>query len=462
MKYSIWCLGNQKDYDYLKTKLPKTLAAHDSITVTDIPDNQLPGIVITDNPDQVEEMHFDTLITTSASPFIPRFLVIKPENLHRITQSHLAAFTDIFPCESITVFCEKLINRLQRIQTIKYNMDQSKYSYFVHGVSPMWQKTLFELTEAALFSQSPILITGANGTGKELAAQWIHELSHIRSNDPSASNHPSLELTTVDCSTLSKELLGSELFGHVKGAFTGAIRTRNGALDDANNGTLFLDEIGEIDTPLQSNLLRVLQEGVYKAVGSNEWKKSVFRLISATNRDLIQEQNQGHFRQDLYYRLSGWECKLPSLRDRLADVVPLANLFLENAIKKKITMDACVESFFLARDYQGNVRELKHLCERISNRFVGGNRVTLADIPASDLLGFFEPQNTTLSEFDGQIEYAIFSGTNLKTLQQRVTDTAKAVAIRHFNGNLQSAAKMLGVHERTLQLHKARSSKVGV
>ncbi|MDO6466933.1 sigma 54-interacting transcriptional regulator [Neptunomonas phycophila] len=458
MEFTIGCLSDPKDYANMETAIANYTHADDSFMVTKNLSCRHPGVVIAKTKDQLQHFQAEVLNLTTATPFVPRFLAIKPELLASITQEHLTTFSDILPCDSFKELCQKIVCRLQRTHAVKQCINQSKYSYFVHGISDAWQKTLFELTEAALFSSSPILITGANGTGKELAAQWINDVSlQVPPPSSSSTSTSAKTLTTVDCTGLSKELMGSELFGHAKGAFTGAHYNREGALDLANNGTLFLDEIGEMDTPLQAGLLRVLQEGTYKPVGSNTWKRSNFRLISATNRNLFEQQKTGQFRQDLYYRLSGWECKLPSLQERLADIVPLARLFIENATKKKITLDSCVESFLLTREYPGNIRELKHLCERIANRFVGGERITLADIPCSDLKDFFNPEHNQLLQLDNLVEMAVFSGINLKALQQRVNDTAKAVAIKHYDGNLKAAAKILGVHERTLQLHKARS-----
>src|SRR5262249_683962 len=150
---------------------------------------------------------------------------------------------------------------------------------------------------------------GESGTGKELIARLIHDLDSRPGKPP---------LVVVDCTTIVPGLSGSEFFGHERGAFTGAINTRDGAFALANGGTLFLDEIGELPQPMQAELLRVIQERKYKRVGSNAWQHTDFRLVSATNMDLESGVAKGAFRGDLYYRIAGWVCRTPPLRERKA------------------------------------------------------------------------------------------------------------------------------------------------
>src|SRR5262249_13711979 len=173
--------------------------------------------------------------------------------------------------------------------------------------------------EAALRGLVPILLTGESGTGKEVIARLTHEFDRR----PSKGG-----MVTVDCTTINRELSGSELFGHVRGAFTGAHSDREGACALADKGTLFLDEVGELPLPLQAELLRVVQEGKFKAVGSNVWRTTEFRLVAATHRDLEQDVAAGRFRHDLYHRLAGWRLTLPALRQRPEDIPVLAEFFV--------------------------------------------------------------------------------------------------------------------------------------
>src|SRR4029450_8247587 len=160
------------------------------------------------------------------------------------------------------------------------------------------------------FSQVSVLIVGESGTGKELIARLIHDLDQRRDKG---------DFVVVDCTTIVPELSGSELFGHERGAFTGAVGTREGAFALADGGTLFLDEVGELPLPLQGQLLRVVQARMYKRVGGNHWHRTEFRLVCATNRDLAREVERDAFRSDFYYRIANWPCRLPPLGERRGD-----------------------------------------------------------------------------------------------------------------------------------------------
>ncbi len=203
-----------------------------------------------------------------------------------------------------------------------------------------------------------VLITGESGTGKELLAREIHRRS-------SRKNRPMIK---VNCASIPRELYESEFFGHVKGAFTGALKDRAGRFELANGGTLFLDEVGEIPLELQSKLLRVLQEGTFERVGSGRTQKVDARIISATNRELKKEVEAGRFRQDLYYRLNVFPIEAPPLKERIEDIPALAHHFMEGAARKfnclqgKLTQANVHE---LQRyDWPGNIRELQNVIER--------------------------------------------------------------------------------------------------
>ncbi len=190
-------------------------------------------------------------------------------------------------------------------------------------------------------------------------------------------------MVVLDCSTVVPALSGSEFFGHEKGAFTGAAAARAGAFELADGGTLFLDEVGELPIPLQAELLRVIQEGTFKRVGSNTWRKSRFRLICATNRDLAAERAGGTFRNDFYHRIAGCRLHLPSLRERPEDIMPLFRHFFREAGPGRDAphLEAAVRDLLVGRDYPGNVRDLRSLALRIGHRYLGTGVVTVGDVP---------------------------------------------------------------------------------
>jgi transcriptional regulator with GAF, ATPase, and Fis domain len=264
--------------------------------------------------------------------------------------------------------------RLRRWQTVDELLDCRAVREFLIGESPAWRAVLRDAVEAARFTSSAVLITGESGTGKERLAQLIHDL------DPRPVKR---KLVVLDCSTVVPSLSGSEFFGHDKGAFTGAATAREGAFELADGGTLFLDEVGELPVTLQAELLRVVQEGTFKRVGSNAWRKSSFRLICATNRDLAVEQARGTFRNDFYYRIAGCSLRLPSLRDRATDIIPLFRHFFRQVYpdREPPELSDAVRELLLRRHYPGNVRDLRSLALRIIHRHVGSGAVTVGDVP---------------------------------------------------------------------------------
>ncbi len=227
---------------------------------------------------------------------------------------------------------------------------------FMIGVSPALL-AVQETIEAVAPSDITVLIQGESGSGKELVARALH-----RSSDRAARN-----FVAVDCCTLQEKLFESELFGHERGAFTGADRQKKGLIEGAEGGTLFLDEIGEIDIALQAKLLRVLETGKFRRLGGTKDLDANIRVVAATNRDLSAMSAAGEFREDLYYRLSPFVIDTPPLRDRREDIPYLVDHFLENhnfsrRINKTINGDA--KRALIAYDWPGNVRELKNVVER--------------------------------------------------------------------------------------------------
>jgi transcriptional regulator with GAF, ATPase, and Fis domain len=317
------------------------------------------------------------------------------------------------------------------------------------GASLSWRSTLRQIIEVARFTEAFVLVIGESGTGKELIARLIHEL------DPNAARS---SLTLLDCSTVAPELSGSEFFGHERGAFTGAIATREGAFALADGGTLFLDEVGELPMNLQPQLLRVIQEGTYKRVGSNAWQRTRFRLVCATNKDLAQLVERGEFRDDLYYRIATWTFRVPPLRERKDDILPLARHFLRvlRPDLESSDFEPPLQEFLLTRQYPGNVRDLRQLVTRIASRHVGAGAITVGDVPYDERPECCAHEgHWRNAEFDHCIHRALLSGAGLKEISQAATDTAVRIALNEERGNLQLAARRLGVTDRALQMRRA-------
>ncbi|MGQ9633275.1 MAG: sigma-54 interaction domain-containing protein [Bryobacteraceae bacterium] len=227
-----------------------------------------------------------------------------------------------------------------------------------------------QLIQKAGKTQAPVLILGETGTGKEVAARLIHS---VRNRGP---------FVPIDCSALAGPLLESELFGHARGAFTGAVASKRGLVEAASGGTAFFDEIGELSLELQAKLLRLTQQKEYRPVGSLELKKADFRLIAATNRDLAREVERGRFRADLYFRLNVVTLRMPPLRERKEDIPELASHFLAKygGGRHSLTRE-CLDAM-LAYDWPGNVRELENAIERMVS-LNSGPLLHSADLPTA-------------------------------------------------------------------------------
>lgn len=243
------------------------------------------------------------------------------------------------------------VDRLEKQLGTQFSFD------IIIGTSPVLQNAI-QFAKKVAPTEAAVLLTGETGTGKEVFAQAIHY------NSPRAQ-HP---FVALNCSAFSKDLLESELFGHKAGAFTGATKDKKGLIEEAKGGTLFLDEIGEMPIDLQPKILRLLENGTYIRVGDTKEQKANLRIISATNREMQQEMDKGHFRSDLYYRIAVFTIELPSLRERRKDIPKLANHFLsvysEKTNKKIRTISTEVILALQENEWKGNVRELKNVMER--------------------------------------------------------------------------------------------------
>jgi two-component system, NtrC family, response regulator AlgB len=294
-------------------------------------------------------------------------------------------------------------------------------------------KELMELLFRAADSDASILLLGESGTGKSVAARSVHERSGL-------ADKP---FVTVSCPSLTGELLQSELFGHVRGAFTGAVRDHWGKVKAAEGGTLFLDEIGDVAPEVQAKLLRLLQEGEYERLGETATRKASVRVIAATNRDLKQEVQQGVFREDLYYRLAVITVEMPPLRERPADVLRLAEHYLEHFAKrgrqkKKFSPEA--RAVVCAHPWPGNLRELRNVMERavILSR---DESITPQDLP-SELSG------------KGAEPGAAPSVGSLISLEDLEKEHIRLVVERA--GNMGEAATVLGIDAATLYRKRKR------
>lgn len=277
--------------------------------------------------------------------------------------------------EELLVLIEKAIERKQQAKEIKELRGKlsspSSYQGVIGGSRAM--QDIYEIIESVAESDANILILGESGTGKEVIANAIHYKSH-RSKKP---------FVKLNCSALPKELIESELFGHKKGAFTGANADKEGFLGQANGGSLLLDEIGEMPIGLQPKLLRVLQERVYYRVGSDKPQEVDFRLISSTNRSPFEAIQEGNLREDLYYRINTIEIKIPPLRDRIEDVPMLAEHFLQiydEKYHKNCEFSESAYNQMLNYNWRGNVRELQHVIERAVLLCKGG-KINELNIP---------------------------------------------------------------------------------
>src|SRR5262245_3447792 len=360
-----------------------------------------------------------------------------------------AGASDVLAWSDPDELAQQVRARFERWLTVDQLLETPPIANAVVGKSPVWRAILRDIVEIARFSDAPALILGESGTGKELIAQLIHTLD---------TRTQKRDLVVLDCSTIMPELSGSEFFGHERGAFTGAVSQRDGAFALVDGGTLFLDEIGELPLPLQAQLLRVVQEHTYKRVGGNTWHRTDFRLVCATNRDLLAQVHRGEFRADLYYRIASFVCKLPSLRERLEDVIPLAEYFLRQMYPhgEPPQLDDAVRTYLLRREYPGNVRDLRQVVSRLLSRYAGGGTITIGSVPSEERPAAWQEKPVWLDvDFEDVIRRAVLCSARLKEIGRAAEDVAIRIATDQESGNLQRAARRLGVTHRTLQLRYA-------
>src|SRR6186713_1512678 len=297
---------------------------------------------------------------------------------------------------------------------------------------------LYELLRTVAATASTVLVSGETGTGKELAARAIHDASPRRAN----------RFVAINCSAIPETLLEAELFGHVRGAFTGAVANRQGRVEQANRGTLFLDEVGTMSAALQSKLLRVLQAREFERVGDSQTVKVDVRVIAATNSDLKRMVEDGSFREDLFYRLNVIPVRVPPLRERRADIPLLAQHFLDklaseaNPSRGRVTLSQDAQQALMAFGWPGNVRQLENVMERTFALSPGRAQIMLSDLPDD------------VREAGAPVEASevIFPADGVE-MERLVSDFEHALirrALERTRGNKRQAADLLHVKRTTL------------
>jgi len=314
--------------------------------------------------------------------------------------------------------------------------DRYKYGNIIGKSKPMLE--IFDSISKLAKSNASVLITGPSGTGKELIAKAIHYNSP-RKNQPFIS---------INCGALTETLLESELFGHEKGAFTGAVAMKKGRFEVADAGTLFLDEVGDMPAPLQVKLLRVLQEMEFERVGGTRTIKVDVRVLSASNRNIKEDITNGTFREDLFYRLNVMNIEVPPLRERLDDIPPLVKHFIDNyrdeKEKKKLELSPEVWKVLYNHSWPGNIRELENVIER-AVILCSGNIVRLEDLP-EELAG---------AEVEFDVERFIPPNIPLPDALEQIEEKMIRRALDQCNNVQAHAAKMLGIKKNLIQ-HKMK------
>jgi two-component system NtrC family response regulator len=328
-----------------------------------------------------------------------------------------------FDLEEMGLLVDKIAEKRRLVienRQLREDLSSKGHGEMVLGNSPKMRQVMSMVAKVAQ-SDVTVLIRGESGTGKELVAEAIH-LGSSRSQGP---------LVVVNCAALTETLLESELFGHERGAFTGAIKKKLGRFELAHGGTIFLDEVGDISPNLQAKLLRVLQEKKFVRVGGTETIAVDVRLIAATNRNLEQAIGEGTFREDLYYRLSVFPIEVPALRERPEDVPPLVEHFLKAHGRGLDDVEGSAMDQLAAYRWPGNVRELENVIER-AVILAGGDRIEPSHLP------FLASAESAEASVRGEL--------NLEQLER----DSILRALRQSGGNKTEAARLLGITRRAL------------
>jgi two-component system, NtrC family, response regulator AtoC len=340
------------------------------------------------------------------------------------------------PLDELRLFLRRMADKVRLVEENLYLRERSETETSLHGIignSPGIQNVL-RLISRLKDTRTPVLISGESGTGKELVARALHFRGSMASRP----------FVAVDCGSLVPTLIESELFGYEKGAFTGAIRSKQGLLQSADTGTIFFDEVGELPLEMQAKLLRFLQEKEVRPVGSNQKVKVDVRIMAATNRDLDTEYKKGTFRKDLYFRLNVVSISLPSLRERRSDIPILAAFFLDRlAPGRGVQLSGNATKALMAYDWPGNVRELENCLERAVA--LGDQRIIEScDLPPAIASAEVQTAPQSSAEF-----FAVAGEPNATDLE----DIERATIERVFSqvkGDKALAGRMLGISRATL------------
>lgn len=367
------------------------------------------------------------------APWIKVVLMTAHASIDSAVQAVRAGAVDYLPKpfrpQEVRVLVEKLLairRREWKAASLQEDAERASEPSLLTSSDPGMRKVL-ELARRTAASTASIMLLGESGTGKGVVARAIHRWSK-RAEGPFA---------VVSCPSLSEDLLRSELFGHERGAFTGAVRAHRGRIETTRGGTLFLDEIGDMPPSIQPQLLRFIQDRTYERVGSTETRSSDVRILTATNRDIHSRVTEGQFREDLFYRLNVIEIRIPPLRERPGDILPLARLFLhrfgrENATQvEDFTPDA--QDLLVTYDWPGNVRELRNAVER-AVILCGGREVGPELLP--------QPLTGSASEESSPGDWRLLSLDEMEKVHiRRVLEVTESV---------QEAAGILGISTTTL------------
>ena len=347
---------------------------------------------------------------------------------------------------------ECLSERINRWNTVERLLNAPVIREKIIGNSAPAITMLRSIIEVALYSTNNVLLLGERGVGKEKAASVIHELDTRKDKG---------DFVVMDCATLNKELAGSELFGHERGAFTGAEYGREGAVAQAHKGTFFMDEISEMPTMLQAEFLRVIQEGSYKKVGSNIWKHAEFRLVAASNRDLTKAAEEGNFRSDLLDRISVTVIHIPSLDERKEDIPSIIDFCFGLYFKKNIPLiENEVYDYLKKRNYPGNIRELRNILSNIFLRYPGKGPVTLGDLPEKDMS--FDNKLSAMQWFEKKellelLDEAFEEGYDLKQIKEVIQSLSMKITLQKVGKN-RDVSRILGKSERWVQMQKIKKN----
>jgi len=350
------------------------------------------------------------------------------------------------PLDDLRLFLRRMADKVRLVEENLYLRERSETETSLHGIigNSTGIQNVLRLISRLKDTRTPVLISGESGTGKELVARALHFRGTM-------ANRP---FVAVDCGSLVPTLIESELFGYEKGAFTGALRSKQGLLQSADTGTIFLDEVGELPLEMQAKILRFLQEKEVRPVGSNQKVKVDVRIMAATNRDLDTEYKRGTFRKDLYFRLNVVTISLPPLRERRSDIPILAAWFLDRlAPGRGVQLSGEAMKALLVYDWPGNVRELENCLERAVA--LGDQRVIeVNDLPPAIVSAEVQAEALDAPEFSGR--GADLRANDLRANDLRATDLEdieRATIERVFSqvkGDKALAGKMLGISRATL------------